>query len=618
MKTQHAKPQNLKQTIRTLFRYLSYQPLQLVFIVLLVIWAGFVNVYGIYRMREIIDEYINVTVFDGAGLAREVTKLAFFFASGGIATLIYNPLMVRYSQIVIARIRNELFAHSEKLPLSYFEGRTRGEIMNYFTNDVDTLNQALNTGFTAIIFSIVTGIGTIVFLFFINIYLSLIVIFFIVLMFVFLFTNGRKTQALFRANQKNVARLNSYVEEMVVGLKVSAMFNHHDENMDAFNSRNSALAESGAKAHTSALLVTPIVVSLSYFNYAVSAVAGALFVINGWISLGSLGIYLIYVRQSSNPFNNFTSQLNALYNGLAGAERIFTFLELPHEVDEGKIALVSAVEIDGKIMETEHPTRSLAWKQPNGDGTYHYKMFKGRVDFKNVTFGYKKDEPVLKDITLYADKGEKIALVGSTGAGKTTIINLITRFYEIDSGVILYDGINIKDIKKDDLRRSVSVVIQDTHLFTGTIFENIAYPSPLATPKEVETAAHIANAHYFIERLPDGYHTKLHDDGANLSSGERQLLAIARAAILQPPVLILDEATSSIDTRSEKLIQKAMDQLMEEKTVFVIAHRLSTIRNAKAILVLDKGSIIERGSHDELISEQKVYYELYTGQFEWT
>jgi ATP-binding cassette subfamily B protein len=388
--------------------------------------------------------------------------------------------------------------------------------------------------------------------------------------------------------------------------------------MAAFNSRNRALAASGSKAHTSALLVTPIVVSLSYFNYAVSAVAGALFVINGWISLGSLGIYLIYVRQSSNPFNNFTSQLNALYNGLAGAERIFTFLELPHEVDEGKIALVSAVEIDGKIMETEHPTRSLAWKQPNGDGTYRYKMFKGRVDFKNVTFGYKKDEPVLKDITLYADKGEKIALVGSTGAGKTTIINLITRFYEIDSGVILYDGINIKDIKKDDLRRSVSVVIQDTHLFSGTIFDNIAYPSRYATIAEVKHAADVANASYFIERLPQGYQTLLHDDGANLSSGERQLLAIARAAILQPPVLILDEATSSIDTRSERLIEKAMDQLMEDKTVFVIAHRLSTIRNAKAIIVLEKGSIIERGSHEQLIEVQKVYYHLYTGQFEWT
>ena len=610
------KPQNMKQTLKRLIKYVNYQPVILIFILLLVIWAAFVNVFGIYQMRAIIDNYI--VNYDRDGLFNALLWLGLFFLSGGVATLIYNPLMVRYSQRVIARIRNELFAHSQTLPLSYFDNTTRGAIMSYFTNDVDTLNEALNTGLTSIVFSFVTGVGTIVFLFLINVYLSLIVIFFIIVMFIFIFANNRNLRRYFGDNQKSVASINSYIEEMIVGLKVSDMFNHHEEDLNEFDRRNKELFNSGVKAHRSALAKTPIIVSLSYFNYAVSAVFGAVFVLNNIISLGSLGSYLLFVRQSSNPFNNFTTQLNALYNALAGAERLFAFLDLKPEVDDGKIRLVSAVTIDGKIVETEHPTNALAWKIPGENNTYTYQLFKGRVDFKNVSFGYKEEEPVLKDISLYADKGEKIALVGSTGAGKTTIINLITRFYEIDSGQITYDGIDIKDIKKDDLRRAVSVVIQDTHLFSGTIFENIAYPSRYATLPEVQRAAEIANASYFIERLPQGYDTLLHDDGANLSSGERQLLAIARAAILQPPVLILDEATSSIDTRSERLIEKAMDQLMKDKTVFVIAHRLSTIRNAKAIIVLEKGSIIERGSHEQLISVEKVYYHLYTGQFEWT
>ncbi len=610
------KPQNTIKTLKRLMPYIVANPFIFIIVVILTIWAGFVNVYGIYWMRSIIDDYLLTPGQNG--LNGEVLKLFLFFISGGIATLIYNPLMVYYSQTIIARMRNDLFKHSQKLPLSYFDSRNRGEVMNYFTNDVDTLNQALNTGFTTIIYSLVTGLGTLFFLFRINVLLSLIVVLFIGLMFVFLFINGRKTRAYFRENQTKVASVNSYVEEMVMGAKVIQMFEHESENTKQFAARNDDLEKTGVKAHTNALRTTPIVVSLSYFNYAISAIVGALFVLNGWLTEGGLAVYLIYVRQSSSPFNNFTNQLNAFYNGLAGAERIFNFLDVAHEVDEGKIRLVSAVMLNGEVTETEHPTNSLAWKIPNSEGKTTYQMYQGRIDFKNVSFGYNKNEPVLKNITLYADRNEKIALVGSTGAGKTTIINLITRFYEIDKGEILFDGINIVDIKKDDLRRSVSIVIQDTHLFTGTIAENIAYPSPHATKREIEHAAKIANAHYFIERLPLGYETVLTDDGANLSSGERQLLAIARAALLQPPVLILDEATSAIDTRSEKLIQKAMDQLMEERTVFVIAHRLSTIRNAKAILVLDKGAIIERGSHEELLNEHKTYYGLYTGQFEWT
>ena len=611
-----SKPKHMKQTMRRLFSYLLKRPVPLVFIVLLVVWSGFTNGYGIYVMREIIDK--SILDFDINGLNKSLIKLAILFGSGALSALIYNPMMVKYSQTVIADIRNELFAHSQKLPLSYFDRTPRGEIMNYFTNDVDTLNQALNTGFTTIIYSVVTGIGTIVFLFLINFYLSLIVVFFIVVMFFMVLRNSQKMRVGFASVQKDTAHLNSYIEEMMLGLKVSAMFSHQKEDMKEFKRRNDALTKSGIYANTLVIRKTPMIVSLSYFNYAISAIAGALFVLNGWLSLGALGSYLIYVRQSSNPFNNFMTELNALYNGLSGAERIFAFLDLEQEIDEGKVRLVSAVEIDGNIVETEHPTNSLAWKIPTANGEFTYEIFKGRVDFTNVVFGYKQDERVLNNISLHAEKGEKVALVGSTGAGKTTIINLITRFYEIDSGTINYDGIDIRDIKKSDLRQSVSVVIQDTHLFTGTIFENIAYPSPGATIAEVERAAKIAHAHDFIVKLPQGYETMLYDNGANLSSGQRQLIAIARAAILQPPVLILDEATSSIDTRSERLIEKAMDELMEDKTVFVIAHRLSTIRNAKAILVMEKGSIIERGSHEDLILEGKVYYQLYTGQFEWT
>ncbi len=611
-----SKPKHMKQTMRRLFSYLLKRPVPLVFIVLLVVWSGFTNGYGIYVMREIIDK--SILDFDINGLNKSLIKLAILFGSGALSALIYNPMMVKYSQTVIADIRNELFAHSQKLPLSYFDRTPRGEIMNYFTNDVDTLNQALNTGFTTMIYSVVTGIGTIVFLFLINFYLSLIVVFFIVVMFFMVLRNSQKMRVGFASVQKDTAHLNSYIEEMMLGLKVSAMFSHQKEDMKEFKRRNDALTKSGIYANTLVLRKTPMIVSLSYFNYAISAIAGALFVLNGWLSLGALGSYLIYVRQSSNPFNNFMTELNALYNGLSGAERIFAFLDLEQEIDEGKVRLVSAVEIDGNIVETEHPTNSLVWKIPTANGEFTYEIFKGRVDFTNVVFGYKQDERVLNNISLHAEKGEKVALVGSTGAGKTTIINLITRFYEIDSGTINYDGIDIRDIKKSDLRQSVSVVIQDTHLFTGTIFENIAYPSPGATIAEVERAAKIAHAHDFIVKLPQGYETMLYDNGANLSSGQRQLIAIARAAILQPPVLILDEATSSIDTRSERLIEKAMDELMEDKTVFVIAHRLSTIRNAKAILVMEKGSIIERGSHEDLILEGKVYYQLYTGQFEWT
>lgn len=606
---------NKRRTLRRLLKYLAKYPYQLTFIVVLVIISGFVNVFGIYQIHFLIDEYLLTNEI--SAMTIPLIKLGIMFLIGASSAAIYNPLMVQLSQKIISEIRNELFAHMEYLPVSYFDRRNRGDIMSYFTNDIDTLNEALNTGFTTIIFSFVMATGTIVFLFLINIYLSLIVIFFIGLMFLFLRINAKRAQKYFRETQKEVAELNSFVEEMVMGLKVSDMFMRHDKDFSNFEKVDTNFKEAATNAHENALRVTPIIVSLSYFNYAISSVAGALFALSGFINLGALASYLIYVRQSSNPFNQITNQINALYNGIAGAERIFNFLDEAKEVDEGEVTLVSAVTLDGEIVETMEPTPTLAWKIPAENG-FTYKKFVGDVIFDNVSFGYDPDALVLKNVSLYASKGEKIALVGSTGAGKTTIINLITRFYEINSGTITYDGIDIRDIKKDDLRRSVSVVIQDTHLFSDTILNNITYASPGTTIVEAKKAAEISNANFFIEHLPDGYNTYITDNASNLSSGQRQLLALARAAIVQPPVLILDEATSNIDTRSEKLIQKAMDELMENKTVFVIAHRLSTIKNAKAILVLEKGEIIERGSHDDLINEKRVYYELYTGQFEWT
>lgn len=610
-----SKQVDKRKTFARLLKYLAKYPFQLAFIVFLVIISGFVNVFGIYQIHHLIDDYILTNRINE--LSTPLLQMAIMFMIGAGSSAIYNPLMVKLSQKIISEIRNELFSHMEYLPVSYFDRRNRGDIMSYFTNDIDTLNEALNTGFTTIIFSLVTATGTIVFLFLINIYLSLIVIFFILLMFLFLRINTQKAKRYFRETQREVAELNSYVEEMTMGLKVSDMFMHHEEDLAKFDVVNKNFADAATKAHENALRVTPIIVSLSYFNYAISSVTGALFALNGLINLGALASYLIYVRQSSNPFNQITNQLNALYNGIAGAERIFNFLDEKQEVDEGKITLVSAVTLGGEIVETMEPTPTLAWKIPTENG-FTYKKFVGDVIFDKVSFGYEPGALVLKNVSLYASKGEKIALVGSTGAGKTTIINLITRFYEINSGTITYDGIDIREIKKDDLRRSVSVVIQDTHLFTGSILSNITYASPGTTIVEAKAAAKISNAAFFIEHLPNGYETIVTDNASNLSSGQRQLLALARAAIVQPPVLILDEATSNIDTRSELLIQKAMDELMEDKTVFVIAHRLSTIKNAKAILVLEKGEIIERGSHDELINEKRVYYELYTGQFEWT
>ncbi len=639
----YKRPKDTKKAIKHLLVYLGHYKWMFMLVALLVLISAGANVAGTYLVKPVVNHFI--VPGDMEGLLKAVIAMGVMYACGALCTFGYNRIMVKVSQKVIQDIRNDLFAHVQKLPLKYFDAHTHGELMSRFTNDVDTVQEAMNNSFAMIIQSFIMLFGTLIMMMVLSVRLSVIVIVFLVIMFFFIKFNSKHSKKYFNRQQEELGKINGFVQEMMAGQKVEKVFNHEQKNFEKFCEMNESFRKESTNALAFAGMMIPTIVSLSYLNYAISACVGGLFTLKGLMDLGSLSSYLIYVRQSAMPLNQFTQQVIFLLSALSGAERIFDMMDEKPEIDEGSVTLCNAVKnADGSLTECSQYTGVFAWKVPTelntywnsdsykenvksqtidknmdkaaaNDGTYLVEL-RGDVRFKNVVFGYVPGKTILNDVTLYAKPGQKIAFVGSTGAGKTTIINLINRFYDIQSGTITYDGIDIKDIKKDDLRKSLAMVIQDTHLFTGTIADNIKYGKLDATDEEVRNAALIANADSFIRRLPDGYNTMLYSDGSNLSQGQRQLLAIARAAIAKAPVLILDEATSSVDTRTEGLIEKGMDAIMEGRTVFVIAHRLSTVRNSKAIMVLEKGQIIERGSHDELLEQKGRYYQLYTGQFE--
>lgn len=608
----YKKPKDTKKTLKRLLGYLGVHKIAVAIVAILVTVSSVASILGTYLLKPVVNRYI--LPGDVEGLARMLFFMGVMYAVGVLATYGYGQIMARTGQQVVSEIREDLFRHTQGLPLSYFDGHTHGELMSRFTNDVDTISEALNNSFTTLIQSFFTIAGTIICIILLNFKLSLIVLVFMLLMFFFIKYSGARGKRYFNSQQKYLGEVNGFIEEMVDGQKVEKVFNHEEVDFKEFSKRNENLRKASTSAFQYSGMLIPTIVSLSYVNYAVSACVGGLFVIQGMMDLGSLASYLVYVRQSAMPVNQFTMQVNFLLAALSGAERIFDMMDEELEWDEGTVTLCRVREKeDGSLEECRERSGKWAWKDTE-DGTV--VPLCGDVRFHEVEFGYTEKKQILKKISLYAKPGQKIAFVGSTGAGKTTIINLINRFYDVQGGCITYDGIDVKKIKKADLRRSLGLVLQDTHLFTGTIAENIRYGNLDASQEEVEQAAKLANADSFIRRLPNRYDTMIESDGANLSQGQRQLLAIARAAVADPPVLILDEATSSIDTRTERLIEKGMDSLMKGRTVFVIAHRLSTVRNSNAIMVLDHGEIIERGDHEELLEQRGRYYQLYTGQFE--
>ena len=603
------KPKNLKHTLRVFLSYLGRHKKMLAVVAVLVTISAGANLLGTYMIRPVVNGLADGDVHT---LLRGVLITALIFGCGALAAYGYTQTMVKAAQQVVFDIRRDLFEHVQTLPLQFFDSRRHGDIMSLFTNDIDTMADALNNSFAMVIQSFIQIVGTLTLLYILNWRLSLIVTVCYGIMFWYIKFSGKRSKGYYTKQQNSLGELNGYIEELITGQKLVKVFHHEEESFTEFCKKNEELRKAGTGAQGYAATMVPVVVSISYVNYAIVAVLGGLLALHGKADIGSLASYLVFVRQAALPINQFTQQSNFLLSALAGAERVFDVMSLEPEIDEGKVELVNVKEENGALAVCEETTGRWAWKRPDGTMT----ELKGDVRFENVDFGYTADRLILKNISLYAKPGQKIAFVGSTGAGKTTITNLINRFYDVQGGAVVYDGIDVKDIEKDALRHSLGIVLQDTHLFTGTVAENIRFGKLDATQEEIERAAKIANADSFIRRLPNGYDTMLTSDGANLSQGQRQLLAIARAAVADPPVLILDEATSSVDTRTEALIEKGMDQLMEGRTVFVIAHRLSTVRNANAIMVLEQGNIVERGDHDALLAQKGKYYQLYHGMFE--
>ena len=604
------KPKDLRGTLGKLMRYLGRYKAHLILVAGLLVISSACTVGGSYLIKPLINDYI--LPGDFPGLARMLAFMAAVYVAGAVCSFGYARIMVHVSQNTVARIRADLFSRMQDLPLSYFDTHTHGELMSRYTNDIDTVSEALNNSFGSLISCTLNFTGTIAMMIVLSPVLSLITFVMLAVMLAVVKVVGGRSRRYFAAQQAALGAVNGYIEEMIEGQKVIKVFNHEEAAKAGFRQRNAVYRQSATRAQAYAGAMMPAMGNLSYINYAVTCCVGGLLAIRTG-DLGGLAAFLQYTRQVSQPITQISQQVNTILSAVAGAERVFEVMETKPEEDEGRVTLVRVTEnAAGALTEAAYDTGAWAWKKPGGE----LVPLRGDVRFDHVVFGYDPRKTVLRDISLFAKPGQKIAFVGSTGAGKTTITSLINRFYEIQSGAITYDGIDVRDIRKADLRRSLGVVLQDTHLFTGTVADNIRYGRLEATDEEVRAAAELAGADSFIRHLPQGYDTVLGGDGGNLSQGERQLLNIARAACANPPVLILDEATSSIDTRTEKLIERGMDRLMAGRTVFVIAHRLSTVRNAKAIMVLEQGQIIERGDHDDLLAQKGRYYQLYTGQAE--
>lgn len=619
-----------RKTIARLFSYMKAYRGRLLLVVVCILISAVAGAAGSLFLQVLIDDHIAALLVSPdpvfTGLLRALAGMAVIYLAGVAVTLLYNRLMVTVAQGTLKAIRDDMFERMQRLPIRAFDTRTHGDIMSLYTNDTDTLRQLIAQSMAQLVASVFTIAAVFFGMLYVSVYLTLVAVVSICLILRVVRAVTGRVGTYFMEQQRTLAELNGYVEEMVNGQKVVKVFCHEEQAKATLRERNGAWAAAATNANGRANAVMPMMNALGYAQYVIIAILGAYMALagvpnlglmgGGTLTLGMIASFLTLSRSFTNPVAQISNQLNAIVTALAGASRIFAFMDEPAETDDGYVTLVNVTDTDGELRETDRRTGVWAWKHPNHDGTTTYTRLEGRVVFDRVDFAYEPDKPVLHDISLYAEPGQKIALVGATGAGKTTITNLLNRFYDIADGKIRYDGININKIKKADLRRSLGVVLQDVHLFTGTVMENLRYGDLDASDEACIAAARLANADGFIRMLPQGYQTVLRGDGSGLSQGQRQLLSIARAAVSNPPVMILDEATSSIDTRTETLVQDGMDKLMQGRTVFVIAHRLSTVKNADVILVMDHGRIVERGSHDSLIAQRGMYYRLYTGAFE--
>ena len=609
------------KTVKRLLKYAtSVYKFQFVIVIISIIVSSIANVMGIQFLKTLIDEYITPLLGienpDFGPLFMAVLGMGAMYLIGITATYVYNRLMINISQGVLRKIRSDMFNHMQTLPIKYFDTHSHGEIMSTYTNDVDTLREMLSQSIPQVFSAVITMISIFISMIVTNVYLTFIVLGMVVLMIFIAKYLGGNSSKYFVKQQEDIGKVNGYIEEMMEGQKVVKVFNYEDESKEKFDKINEELCDSSTNANMYANVLMPCIMNIGNLGYVFIAIIGGILSVNNILTIGSIAAFLQYIKSFTNPIGQVSQEMNYMIMALAGAERIFALIDEEPEVDEGYVTLVNAKMENGKLVEAKERTGLWAWKHPHHDGRVTYQKLCGHVEFENVDFGYVPNKMVLHDITLEAKEGQKVSFVGATGAGKTTITNLINRFYDIQDGKIRYDGINIKKIKKKDLRKSLGMVLQDTSLFTGTVKDNIRYANLNASDEDVVKAAKLANADHFIRNLPDGYDTVISGSGEGLSQGQRQLLSIARAALYNPPVLILDEATSSIDTRTEQIVQKGMDELMKGRTVFVIAHRLSTIRNSELIMVLDHGRILERGDHKELMAKKGMYYALYTGKIE--